>query len=276
MNKLFFTIECNTNMHVGSGKANYGVVDQLVQRDPTSNNPVIHASSLKGAIKEYCHHNKYNNMVKVFGSTKVNGKTDHENSQIGDYKFFDAHLLALPVRCDKNAYVHITCPQIIDHLASQFSESGLATELNHLSAVFNSVGQEINALSFSEKFRDATIEDFDVKATVYRQEPGKASILTANITKLFKYDFVVVRDSIFNRLSNDLHLPVIARNYLENGESQNLWYEQVVPRLSRFWSMVFYSDTDCLFEPVLFDKPLVQIGANGSVGYGYCSFSKMV
>lgn len=34
--KAYF-IQCITNMHVGSGDANYGIVDKLVQRDPVTN-----------------------------------------------------------------------------------------------------------------------------------------------------------------------------------------------------------------------------------------------
>ncbi|MBK8110494.1 MAG: hypothetical protein IPK46_09275 [Saprospiraceae bacterium] len=67
-------------------------------------------------------------------------------------------------------------------------------------------------------------------------------------------------------------MPVIARNYLENGESKNLWYEQVVPRLSRFWSMTIHPEQESQFWDMLFGEGLVQLGANGSVGYGYCSF----
>jgi CRISPR-associated protein Cmr4 len=127
MNKIFYTVKCKTNMHVGSGKANYGVVDQLVQRDPTFQYPTIHASSLKGAIKEYCHGlDNFNfNMKEVFGSDKTaDGKTDHDTSQIGAYKFFDASLLAIPVRCDKRAFVHITCPNILRDLSEYLISFG--------------------------------------------------------------------------------------------------------------------------------------------------------
>ena len=48
-----YLIECLTNMHVGSGGANYGVVDNLVQRDSVTNIPIINSSSLKGALREF-------------------------------------------------------------------------------------------------------------------------------------------------------------------------------------------------------------------------------
>ena len=73
-------------------------------------------------------------------------------------------------------------------------------------------------------------------------------------------------------------LPVVARNQLDNGESQNLWYEELVPHESVFGFMVQIpidlSDGEnlnfnCDFTEHLNNK-VIQIGANATVGYGYC------
>jgi len=274
MSKIFFTVKCKTNLHVGSGQANYGVVDQLVQRDPTFQYPTIHASSLKGAIKEYCYSICFPNMKAVFGSEKKDGKTCHNDSHIGGYKFFDANLLAIPVRCDKQAYVHITCPDILKDLSELLpDDNSLRKELNVLANVFSD--SEPFAYTFSNQLSGATIEDFDIQASYVE---AKKNLLTNNLRKLFEYEIVIVQNKYLKRLTNDLHLPVIARNYLENGESKNLWYEQVVPRLTMFWSMCMYSGEDVLFLPNLLkeEKPLIQIGANGSIGYGYCLFTEIL
>jgi CRISPR-associated protein Cmr4 len=271
MSQIFFKIQCKTNLHVGSGKANYGVIDQLVQRDPTFQYPTIHASSLKGAIKEYCNSISYDKMVEVFGSEKINGKTNHEDSKVGSYKFFDANLLDIPVRCDKQAFVHITCPDILIAFSERLPEnSQLKKELIVLA---NLLSEDVPiARAFSENLHNATIEDFDIKAHF-----DNTISISSKIRELFdNHDFVIVKNNYFDRLTNDLHLPVIARNYLENGESKNLWYEQVVPRLSIFWSNVLYNNSDVLFTPELFkSEVLVQIGANGSIGYGYSSFTEI-
>ncbi|HNU16085.1 MAG TPA: hypothetical protein PKI55_16675, partial [Chitinophagaceae bacterium] len=73
-------------------------------------------------------------------------------------------------------------------------------------------------------------------------------------------------------------LPVIARNHLENGISQNLWYERVVPHKAIFLTGIIYEDKD----KVMFDdfskaitSSLVQVGANATVGYGLCKFTKI-
>lgn len=274
METTFFTIDCKTNLHVGSGKANYGVIDQLVQRDPTTQTPLIHASSLKGGIKEHCHSIGFMQMRLVFGSEKkADGKTDHDNSQIGSHKFFDAHVLCMPVRTDKRAFIHITCPRILKHVAESLpSTSTLSKHLAGLSDIFSS-SDAINAYCFEQNMRNATVEDYDVKTSY---DNSKINLLTPDIIKFLKHDIVITTDAVFEMLTNDLHLPVIARNYLENGESKNLWYEQVVPRMTRFWSQCIHPDGDDFLKKTLFKSDtLVQIGANGSIGYGFCSFDNI-
>jgi len=84
------------------------------------------------------------------------------------------------------------------------------------------------------------------------------------------------RMALFNhahlkRIADDL--PIIARNNLENGESVNLWYEEVVPRESRFYFLIKYyhnGNAANLFEDELKKhNNITQVGGNASVGYGY-------
>jgi len=65
-----FMIETVSNMHVGSGDSNFGVVDNLVQRDPATTYPYISSSSLKGALREHFESNNVDKNVieAIFGS----------------------------------------------------------------------------------------------------------------------------------------------------------------------------------------------------------------
>jgi CRISPR-associated protein Cmr4 len=76
----------------------------------------------------------------------------------------------------------------------------------------------------------------------------------------------------FKELCGDDELPIIARNVLENGESKNLWYEQVIPMETIFYT--FLQSPDSNLENIL-DKNIIQIGANATIGYGYCKFTKI-
>jgi hypothetical protein len=87
---------------------------------------------------------------------------------------------------------------------------------------------------------------------------------------------IILPDDKLRHLSDNHHLPVIARNHLENGQSTNLWYEQVLPRQTRFAFTVLSPDALTLatdFDDRLTGQGLVQIGANASVGYGYCAIA---
>ena len=108
MFKAYF-IECITNLHVGSGDANYGIVDKLVQRDPITDYPTIHASSLKGGLRQHFEEKYGEKWDHVFGK-----KTLGEDTNTGDYKFLNADLIALPIRCTYRQYTFGFDKQIRD------------------------------------------------------------------------------------------------------------------------------------------------------------------
>lgn len=76
----------------------------------------------------------------------------------------------------------------------------------------------------------------------------------------------------FNTLCQDDALPIIARNCLDNGESVNLWYEQILPSHSVLATMI---QTKAENELDYLNGKVVQIGANATIGYGYCKFVKL-
>ena len=77
-----------------------------------------------------------------------------------------------------------------------------------------------------------------------------------------------VSDKEFSSFASNDNLPIIARNCLENGESKNLWYEQVLPPETILYAIIREEGDDL----VKLDGKVVQIGANATIGYGYCKF----
>lgn len=67
-------------------------------------------------------------------------------------------------------------------------------------------------------------------------------------------------------------LPVIARNHLENGISQNLWYEEIVPHKSVFYFTVLATDGNI---DKYIDGEMIQFGGNASIGYGLTKITKI-
>lgn len=240
MSTRLFLIEALSNVHVGSGEINYGLIDNLIQRDPISGLPNINSSSLKGALREYFSHvektrkteDKHKWTVSdIFGSDP---KADDKARKQGSVRFFEAELLALPVRCVDKPYEMTTSSQTIKDLTEKLKSYGL------LKKEEESISKDTKDKLFGPSVKEES-----------------------NYEK-FRYS------------CSDDELPVISRNYLENGQSSNLWYEQVLPKLSRLCFFVMGDDNDSFKD---FCKELdgarVQIGANATIGYGYCKITEI-
>lgn len=243
-----YKIECLTNLHVGSGDNNYGVIDKQVQRDSITNAPVIHASGLKGALREYYDVmtplGKTKKLSLIFGS----GKSETDNMQQGLYRFLDAGILSIPVRGTEDVpWYKATSQQFIDAFNRMAKALHADAEIKLPAASGNAV-------------------------TEFGQAPlyGPLTILGNDVALLN----AAMQKEVLQ------HLPVIARNSLDNGQSENLWYEEVVPRESVFYFFVLVPQTgEVDFESDFnshLDKQYVQIGANATVGYGCCYITKII
>jgi CRISPR-associated protein Cmr4 len=255
-------------MHVGSGEANYGVVDNLVQRDPITEIPIIHSSSLKGALREHFKDEWKNGvgLVKlnyVFGTDPIRNGGETE---VGYYKFFDANLIVLPVRSNIKPFFRSTSKFLLDEINQKAKELGLSSfDMNPFNGndVIKGNPKVLNGNN------DCYLEDFKAQSGLS---------LKASVTSNLGENSALFHEDDFKELSK--HLPVIARNRLENGESKNLWYEEVVPRESRF---VFFVSKPKENETVLYESEfdikiqneVIQIGGNASIGYGYTKIKKL-
>jgi CRISPR-associated protein Cmr4 len=268
MKTELYKITTLSNLHVGSGDINFDVIDNQVQRDATTKLPNINSSSLKGAFREHFTKDGESNMVKyIFG-----GANSENDAQAGAYSFFEANLLTRPVRSNVKPYFNATCPSVIKNLLDTVDTFGvdfdeeLKSELKKLSALTPS-----KPMIF-EDIKNAILED--EKAEYKNFGTSKLiSFLGENIALFSDKDFA------------ELDLPVLARNALENGVSTNLWYEEVVPKQSKFTFIITKptnidaKDKDQKIDGFenRFDNEgeLIQIGANKSIGYGYSKIVKV-
>ncbi|MBR2025236.1 MAG: type III-B CRISPR module RAMP protein Cmr4, partial [Clostridia bacterium] len=71
MKIVFYKIQCLTNLHVGAGEVNYNIIDNEVEKDAVSGLPVIHASGIKGALREaFSNVEKYKGQIDtIFGKS---------------------------------------------------------------------------------------------------------------------------------------------------------------------------------------------------------------
>jgi CRISPR-associated protein Cmr4 len=235
-------------MHVGSGDNIYGIVDKQVQRDSITNTPVIHSSSLKGALREYFEEcqgwkkNKNINLEKIFGSDKGS-----QNLKQGEVRFFEAKLISIPVR------------GLSSHPFFRCTSDSLINEYNNSKKIFALPGNELSSATGNE---------------ACETEFGNFNMLTDG--GIAGYNGINAGIKLHSEILKSL--PIVARNSLENGQSENLWYEEIIPRESRFYFVlgipVDYSDFTSVFDDQI-DGKIVQIGANASVGYGFCKITKI-
>jgi len=261
INKIY-AIKCLSNLHVGSGQTNFGVVDNLVQRDVNSNLPTIHGSSLKGALREFfCNTFPEAEFMNEGNKWKFQPVFGDQNNP-GHWQFLSADLLSRPVRSNLSPYFNATSPTVLRNLVEKMKEFRITVpkELEDLAAL--EITQS-RPLVFHQDFDNAIIEESDWLARSTAQSRGLT--LSPMVLDLLGTNLLLMHPNDFHQLE----FPVIARNQLDNGESKNLWYEEVVPYDSRFASFIIQSE-ECREE---FDNGLegfVQIGANASIGYGIC------
>ena len=107
---IIFHVE--SALHAGAG-ASIGHIDNPVQRETPTGNPIVQASGVKGALREFYEDNSdiEKKMIDpVFGKEK--GERD-EKDGAGAVAFGEAKLLFFPVRSLAGIFAYITCPSII-------------------------------------------------------------------------------------------------------------------------------------------------------------------
>ncbi len=269
MSTQLFIITAQTNLHVGSGDSNYGIIDNLVQRDVLTELPHIHASSLKGALREY-YEEVIGDKVKavsIFGSDPTNKEKD--KAQKGSHNFFEAHLLVMPVASNVGNFFRATTKERIANLINISKNMGGSITAENVAALKLITNMSVNRnhpIVFSEDLSGFQGEVFlgDFKADKQSSIAYPKTILGDRLAIFHEDDFKILCDNE--------HLPVIARNQLENGVSKNLWYEQIVPRESRFFMLL--QQPNNTFSEAIKGK-VIQVGANATVGYGYCTFNTL-
>jgi len=251
------------------------VVDNLVQKDLITSVPVINSSGIKGAFREFFNASgdiDDHEIDYIFGPPQKAGKDGKKRSGSGMYKFFIANLLTLSARSSKKPFFRATAPMLLKEFLNnvELFKIGIAQKEIIEKLIDNAAPEKGKPVILENLGNDLIIEDFMAVYKPFDNVNGLESVLGC--------DVAIFHDDDFKELCENL--PVIARNHLENGKSQNLWYEEIVPRQSRFYFIVavpYSEDTKDInqkFSNHLQDN-LIQIGANASIGYGFTEIKRI-
>ncbi len=270
MNNAFYFIKCITNLHMGSGDINFNIIDNEVQRDPITNYPTMFSSGVKGALREHFENCTKEIVTSIFGSdVKNSNEGEKEKSTPGNLKFMTGNLLYLPIRAaiGSMSYYLVTSKDILRQFGEMYKTiTGDEVEKDFI--------EEVNKLD-DKKAYAVIKENIKIEYNDYCEPEVIAEQILNVLKRATGADFeklLIIPDEDLRHIN----LPVLARNQLDNGISQNLWYEEVVPHEAVFYFSVLSNGTEMgdtaleNFKEVIgnADKTLVQFGGNATVGYG--------
>ena len=256
MKTVFYKINCITNMHAGTGEANYSIVDREVARDEVTGYPMIHSSGLKGALRAACVNTEGEETAKEIFGAEGSGNTGYP----GTHKFLDAMLISRPMRVYKSEKSPFL-PTVSITSVNQYLERLSAFGKNHYGI------EKLSDIDFGENSFLTNLEE-DVQ--VEGEPTGKLSDKT--LGQLEKLRDVIGDNFAVAKTFDGYDLPVFSRTRLNDGKSgMGLWFEEVVPHES-----VFFFGVICPDDAKEMNMPTVaQIGGNTSTGCGFVKITKL-
>lgn len=260
MNVHVFKYICLTNLHVGSGDVNYNIIDNEVERDPATDYPMIHASGIKGALREHFTQKKMDTaqIERIFGAPPK----QKEAIKSGTHKFLDAKFLARPMRVGNSATL-ASIPVLSISAVNDYLQLLTAFGCNHYHIEKIELGE--NAFG-NAQFLTNCAGGITVEGEKTEKLPDEVAAQLQKLEDVLGKYFAVAKDI------NNYPLPVMARNYLVNGESKNLWYEEVVPHGSVFYQLTITPD-EHIELPL--EKEPIQFGGNATIGCGFIRIEKL-
>ena len=261
MKTVFYKIECLTNLHVGSGEVNYNVIDNEVEKDAITGLPTIHASGVKGALRDALSKTYSADDIKTYSADdikKIFGAPGQENEAAGgSHRFLDAILISRPMRVwgdTTMASVSVVTPDSVNSFLKKMT-------------AFNANPFDITAISEISFDGNSFLHTCDDTISVENEPTAKMDAKA--IAELSRLKTVIGDKVAVTKNFDDYDLPVMARNCLQG--TGNLWYEEVVPHGSILYFGVIYPDDSAELK----FPDIVQFGGNASIGCGYTKITKL-
>ncbi|MFM8341004.1 MAG: type III-B CRISPR module RAMP protein Cmr4, partial [Methylomonas sp.] len=115
---------CVSPVHMGTGTAVGGLIDNPIQRERHTEYPTMAGSGIKGAIRHdyWAQHEDRNLLNRLFGPDQ--SAADHA----GALSFSDGQLVAFPVRCAKAGFVYATSPLLLARLKRQLALANIQAD----------------------------------------------------------------------------------------------------------------------------------------------------
>lgn len=233
-------IHAQSPLHAGTGQA-VGAIDLPVARERATGIPLLHGSSIKGALRARSGNDPLTTVV--FGPD-----TQHSSDHAGAVQFADAFLLFMPVRSVAGTFAWTTSPYLLRRLARDAAHAGLA--LGDLppgpdtkeQCVVADGSALVNDLDPARKVSKVVLEDLDLVPSADAARSAKLAALAGRIAEwidpagewgdFFTRRVCLVHDDVMSFLL-DTSTEVVARIRLDDEKKTvargALWYEESLP-----------------------------------------------
>lgn len=256
-----------TSLHPGAGQST-GAIDLPVQREATTDYPVLVGSSLKGALRHYARlaHQDEQHIDRIFGLPE----------RAGDIGISDGKLLLLPLRSLKHAYLWVTCPYLLERWRRDLKMCGHTPRWT-IPGV--DAGQVLTkafspeSTVFLEEYAYTAAKPSDLNWDEFIDSLSSL-IYHGETRSRLSTQLGIISDGEFHHFAQ-FGLTIRARNRLDEAKiSRALWYEESLSpdTLLYFMCLARGDDAESLagLEQLIEDRPYLQIGGNESVGEGWC------
>ncbi len=273
-----------TPVYAGSGQA-LKAVDLPIQRERHTAWPMVQASGVKGALRDWCERTWKKNGIDDDLVDCIFGRAGEETANwAGAVTVTDARLLFFPVRSNVAPFVHVTCPAVLKRLKEDLALLGV-----DLKASFK-VARE-GFISLKGDFpNEIILEDM----LVNRED--QASLTSENLLKPYLdrvEKAVMVSDEVFGflvRTATEVQAHIAIDDATGTAKDSSLRYQEYLPADSVLYFLVFFSadrkpDSKCKEkETRLFPNDVanlitqavsthLQIGGDFTLGKGICRVS---
>lgn len=270
-------------LHAGTGQG-VGVIDLPIAREKATELPYVPGSTLKGVLRDNA--GDTNVATRVFGAAA--GK-DEDMDYSGSLQLTDARLLLLPVRSLLGTFAWVTSPFVLQRLARDVKDAGLASLPPSVPAVAGTqvalVAAEQSALVKPGPTPKVFLEDLDFTA---RPDAGVTTWLTWLAPLVFpnnpdwqtalKSHLCIVHDDMFHFLL-ETATEIIARIRLDQDKKTvakgGLWYEEALPAETILAGLVGIRPVQASLQEVELmlnglKGQVIQVGGKATVGRGLC------
>ncbi len=264
------TIYCETPLHAGSGQA-IAAVDLPIQRERTTGWPTIQASGLKGSFRDAYDKSGGSDIDAIFG-------TEHSGDQAGAISVGDARILLFPVRSSIAPFLWVTCPAILKKLerdrkiiGKNYEWSTPDVEDDKYLGQSNSQGIIFEDLLLS-KSGGVIKEILDTLKSLLPADDFY------NSSRLEDY-LCIISDKSFSMLvetATEVHARI---QLTDKKTSYNLWYQELVPSNTVFYTIISMMDERKSNEKKKADELMkslkdilceyIQIGGDETLGRGW-------